>query len=112
MCKITYKELIDGLLAFSALKGDISGRGHLLVDNDEPALREVLKILVPGLLARTGIPYVEFSNGWRIGETRLSKLRITDYLLRELIGAIGNAGNMAAPTQLAGSNVPLLSGDF
>lgn len=84
------KTIIGSLLALSALRGDITGRGQLLVDNDEFALTALLDTLVPSFLESNGIDYTSTRAGWRISDTVMPRhvleKHLVDLLLRHISG--------------------------
>lgn len=82
---ISHDELVDAVLARAALCGDITGRGHILVDNDGAALRAVLSTLVPSALADNNIFCETVEGGWRLGPSGLEKSQVVAYLTALLL---------------------------
>lgn len=82
---ISKTEIIDTVLALSALRGDVTGRGMLLVDNDSVALAAVLKTLVPKCLTEHNIEFQEDDSGWTIGPTAFDRSVLADYLISGLL---------------------------
>ena len=64
--EILIEDLVNGCLALSALRGDVTGRGSMLVDNDAYALEELIRLIVPGILRRGGVEYKEVEGGWEV----------------------------------------------
>ncbi len=95
---ITYSELTDAILARAALCGDITGRGHILVDNDGAALRAVMATLVPAALADLGIFAEAVETGWRLGPPDITKEQLTAYLTDLLLHKL--TGTPDAPPEL------------
>lgn len=79
---IKKERITDAVLALSALQGDITGRGDLLIDNDIPAIEMITDITVPAALATWGIEYETTKCGWRIKCAAEDKDRLTDLLVR------------------------------
>lgn len=82
---IRYSELSDAIMALSALCGDITRRGNMLVDNDDAALQTLMETLVPAALDDCRIAYNDHPQGWRIGPTSLSRAQILRYLAGKLL---------------------------
>lgn len=73
-------------MALSALRGDITGRGSMLVDNDDAAIEALARVAIPVYLVENGIAYTETVEGWEVGPTTMTEaqliLRISESLLR------------------------------
>lgn len=93
MFTIKITDITDSILAMASLRGDITGRGDVLVDNDCYALRHLALTLVPTLLTRNGIDFAKKGDAWRIGPTHLFKAELVLYLSRHVLADItGNPG--------------------
>lgn len=91
MFTITHSQIADAALAYSALCGDITGRGTMLVDNDLNALLFAVDLLVPSELVRSGIPFQKTGDGWTVGPTQFDSDTLVDYLSRLLLHRISPA---------------------
>lgn len=83
--KLKVSELTDCVLAMASLRGDITGRGDMLVDNDEYALAVVVRTVVESLLHGRGIPFAATGCGWRVGPTRLHKSELLALAARGIL---------------------------
>lgn len=91
MYTILRKRLIDSVLAESALRGDITGRGSMLVDNDGVALGRLLDDMVPAALDNYGISYSRTRMGWRIDNDDFTREQIMDYLRALFVNSFSDA---------------------
>lgn len=96
MFTIKFHEITDGIMAVASLRGDITGRGDTLVDNDERALAEIAAALVPAALHVAGLPYHLTHSGWRIETDSVPKGYLVHLLRQKLLGAV--TGSDVAPT--------------
>lgn len=78
--------LTDALYARAAICGDITGRGRILGDNDEPALERILRSAVPHAFHSLGLTWKSTDDGWDVdldakcGE--VLEVYILDYVTR------------------------------
>lgn len=77
---ITRQRLADVMLAKSALGGDITGRGSMLIDNDQAALVAVMDIYVPSALDDAGIDFSCTEKGWKINSVKPTRHQLTAFL--------------------------------
>lgn len=94
---LTYNSLIDAVLAYSALRGDITGRGHLLVDNDQTALLELLSVIVPSTLSDLGISHVVTDEGVEITATHFTEAQLVRHIFCSLLRYIGRLTDIDMP---------------
>lgn len=93
MILIKMSRVVDGLLACSALRGDITGRGRMLVDNDELALRLLLGMYVPAYFKTIGMNSLTVEEGWYVGPTESGEDELTGWLTGRLLkGLFGMTG--------------------
>lgn len=106
--KLTVGELTDVLLALSATCGDITGRGSLLVDNDERALATIAETLVPGYLAGMDIEAEPCADGWLIRGS-MDKGTLSDSVVSRLLHRLNpeRGEQLPASDQSPGSPPPI-----
>lgn len=88
MIKIKYREIIDGILALSALRGDVTGRGDMLVDNDEYALCQIVPISVGAVLDEFGLDFTLTKKEVVIKNWPLTKERLMRCLINRMLSHI------------------------
>ena len=86
---ISLQEIIDGVLAVSSLRGDISGRGDMLADSDGYAIGVIAASLVPSALLEQDVVFHSTRAGWRVGPTHLHKAEVLQYLRNRMLAATG-----------------------
>lgn len=59
-------DIVDAIMARSALRGDTTGRGSLLGDNDTEAIERVLRSQVPRALQTLGLSWTASPTGWAV----------------------------------------------
>lgn len=110
MIVIKYKEIVNGVLALSALRGDVTGRGDMLVDNDELALNEIIRTVVTPTLSNLGIAYVERKKSVAINDSPLTKHQLLHKFIALIMSGIsGDNGGATFPSAFVGE-LPLLRG--
>ena len=105
--KIKIKEIVDALLAYSSLRGDVTGRGDLLVDNDEYAIANLLKITVPGLLADNNISFRTVKSGWHVSTDAYVKEQLLSFLLGRIIDGLTGSESTATVSLDRGGSTPV-----
>lgn len=113
MITVKTSRICDAVLAHSALRGDITGRGDILVDNDDHALSHIIRMTVPDALERCRIPYSTTCSGWRIESDRYGEGRLLTFLTESVLHRLRPDVN-PVPRRIdpdGGADIPLLRND-
>lgn len=114
MITVSKSTLIDNIMAMSALRGDITGRGTMLVDNDDAALGQLLATVVPAALARYAIDVTPSPDGWTVHTSEYNGYQLMAYLSETMLHYVaGQSGTMPALSPAASaSSVTRITGYF
>lgn len=74
-------DIVDAMMARSALRGDITGRGSLLGDNDAQAIERVLRSHVPRALQTLGLSWTASPTGWTVDIPSTCCQLLIEYIL-------------------------------
>ena len=112
MITIKYQEIIDQILALSALRGDITARGDMLVDNDEEAMCQLVPVSVGAVLDELGLDFTLRKKGVAVKNWPLTKERLMRCLVNRMLSHIRTDSDTAPLARPFTEPVPYLRGWF
>lgn len=106
MITIRLVDIVDNIMALSALRGDITGRGSMLVDNDDNALQQLLRTLIPAELSALRLAHVGNDEVWTVDTDAYSSAQLTAYLSDLLHCKISGSPDRPLPPEAFGADDP------